>query len=298
MLKDFNKLETFITVVKEKSFSKASGKLGVSQPAVTQQIKFIEDYLDAKVVDRKKSGIKLTKEGEQLLTIALKLEKHIQESENEIFKIINKKMTFALSSSFTIGNYILPNYLNDIQRHLNNDINLTVANSHQCIENILDKRSDLALIESPIMKDGVIYRDWFDDELVLFSNQPLPGIIKKDDLLNFSWICRDENSSTRKLMKEMFEEMDIDCTSFDVKSVVSSSTTVLRTILKSKKDEKPTVSIISRHVIADDVEAGRLFQAKIRNYKIERKFYIAYSKERKHDPFVENVVNYLLELKK
>ncbi|MCG3716272.1 LysR family transcriptional regulator, partial [Aliarcobacter butzleri] len=51
MLTDFAKLETFLTVVREKSFSKASAKLGISQPAVTQQMKFIEDYLDVQIVD-------------------------------------------------------------------------------------------------------------------------------------------------------------------------------------------------------------------------------------------------------
>ena len=63
MLKDFNKLETFLTVVKEKSFSKASGKLGVSQPAVTQQIRYIEEYLDGKIVDRKKKWYQTYKRG-------------------------------------------------------------------------------------------------------------------------------------------------------------------------------------------------------------------------------------------
>ena len=75
MLNDFAKLETFLTVVREKSFSKASAKLGISQPAVTQQMKFIEDYLDVQIVDRKKNGIKLTKEGQILHGIALKIEK-------------------------------------------------------------------------------------------------------------------------------------------------------------------------------------------------------------------------------
>ena len=54
MLKDFSKVETFLTVVREKSFSKASKKLGISQPAVTQQIKLLEEYLDIQIVDRKK----------------------------------------------------------------------------------------------------------------------------------------------------------------------------------------------------------------------------------------------------
>ena len=84
MLSDFTKLNTFLTVVRERSFSKASAKLGISQPAVTQQIKFIEDYLDLKVIDRKKNGIKLTKEGDQLLNIVLKLEKAIANAEKEV----------------------------------------------------------------------------------------------------------------------------------------------------------------------------------------------------------------------
>jgi DNA-binding transcriptional LysR family regulator len=57
MLRDFSKIETFLTVVREKSFSKASKKLGISQPAVTQQIKLLEAYFDTKIIERKKNGI-------------------------------------------------------------------------------------------------------------------------------------------------------------------------------------------------------------------------------------------------
>ena len=86
MLKDFVKLETFLTVARERSFSKASAKLGISQPAVTQQIKFIEKYLACKVIERKKNGIKLTNEGEELYKIATRLEKEIHSSEQDILK--------------------------------------------------------------------------------------------------------------------------------------------------------------------------------------------------------------------
>ena len=74
MLKDFTKIETFLTVVRERSFSKASAKLGISQPAVTQQIKFLENYLDTKIIERKKNGIRLTASGEELYKVAVKLD--------------------------------------------------------------------------------------------------------------------------------------------------------------------------------------------------------------------------------
>ena len=299
MLKDFAKLETFLMVVKEKSFSKASAKLGISQPAVTQQIKFIEDYLDTKIVDRKKNGILLTKEGEDLHRIALKLEKAISSSEKDLLKIIKKEFTFVMGASYAIGNYILPNYLSQIKQSIGNEVYLQVAYSAEVIDQLQDKKIDVALIESPVFRDGIIYREWVSDELVVFSNQQIPKQLKVDDLLEFDWICRDENSHTRKLTSEVFDEMGIQCGSFNVIAVLTSPTSIKESILHSDKNaQRPMVSIMSRHVIQNELEEGRLFEARLKNYKIERKFYIAYLRERKHDAFVDNVVNFLLSLNK
>jgi len=299
MLKDFAKLQTFLMVIKEKSFSKASAKLGISQPAVTQQIKFIEDYLDTKIVDRKKNGILLTKEGEDLFRIAQKLEKAIANSEKELLKIINKEFTFVMGSSYSIGNYILPNHIQKIKDLICNDVFMNVGLSAEVIDSLEDKKIDVALIESPIFRDGIIYREWVEDELVLFSNQPLSKNVKAEELLEFNWICRDEESHTRKLYSEIFEEMGVHCSNFNVFAVLNSPTAIKEAILNSDENaEKPLVSIISRHVIQKEIEKGLLFEARLKNHKIERNFYIAYLKERKHDAFVDNVVSYLLALNK
>jgi len=299
MLKDFAKLQTFLMVTKERSFSKASAKLGISQPAVTQQIKFIEEYLDTKIVQRKKNGILLTKEGEDLYRIAKRLEKAIEHSEKELISIINKNFTFVIGSSNAIGNYVLPNYIGEIKKRIDNEVYMNVDKSCNIISAIEDKKIDLALIESPVFRDDIIYREWIEDELVMFSNQPLKKQLTPDDLVEFDWICRDEESHTRKLTAEVFEEIGVQCNNFNVMSIMQSPTAIKESILNSDSNaEKPLVSIMSRHAVKNDINAGRLYEARLKNYKIERKFYIAYSKERKHDAFVENVVNYLLSLNK
>ncbi len=298
MLKDFAKLQTFLMVIKEKSFSKASAKLGISQPAVTQQIKFIEDYLDTKIVDRKKNGILLTKEGEDLFRIAQRLEKTIMTSEKDLLKIINKDFTFVMGSSFTIGNYILPNYLGEIKKRIANEVFMNVDWSAKIIEQLLDKKIDIALIESPVMEDGLIYREWVEDELVVISNQPIKKQLAADDLLEFDWICRNEESHTRKLTAEAFEEIGVQCNHFNVIGVLASTTAIKESIMRAQNREKPLVSIMSKHVAQTEVENGILYESKLKNHKMVRKFYIAYSKDRKHDAFVENVVSYLLSLHK
>ena len=297
MLKDFAKLQTFLMVIKEKSFSKASAKLGISQPAVTQQIKFIEEYLDTRVVERKKNGILLTKEGEDLYRIATKLEKSIASSEKDLLKIMNKEFTFIIGSSFTIGNYIIPNYLNEIKNRIGNEVHIKVGLSKEIIDKLEDAKIDIALIESPEFRDGIVYREWVEDELVVFSNQPIKKNLGREDLLEFDWLCRDEGSHTRRLTSEAFEEIGIQCCDFNVIGVLTSSTSIKETIVHSDKNaQRPLVSVMSRHVVSNEVKNGTLFEARIKNYKMERNFYIAYSKDRKHDAFVDNVVNYLLSL--
>ncbi len=296
MLKDFVKLETFLTVARERSFSKASGKLGISQPAVTQQIKFIENYLGAKVIERKKNGIKLTAEGEELYKVATRLEKEINLCEQEVLKIINKEMTFRLGASFTIGTYLIPGQcLNTMAEAINNDINLSISVSDKIIEKLKDRKLDVGLIESPVFDSELVYREWVDDELVVVSNQPIPKLLKTEELYSFDWVCREEGSHTRKVVSEVFQELGVSCKSFNVLSEVSNTTAVLQTIKKADKNHpRPVVSIISKHAIADEVAQGELFEARLRGYTMTRKFYIVYSKENKHNAYVDKVVNYIL----
>ncbi len=299
MLTDFAKLETFLTVVREKSFSKASSKLGISQPAVTQQMRYIENYLDVQVVDRKKNGIRLTKEGQMLYAIAQKIERCVNNGEKELLKIMNKDVTFVFGASFIIGNYILPRFLNKLKENINNDVSINVSVSHKAIEDLLDKKIDIALVENYVPDEDIIYREWMDDEIVIFSNQELPAKAKADDLLSYRWVCRNPDSHTRHIFKDVLDKANYpDCDTFNVTSEVTSATTIVQTVLHSDKNDVPTVSIVSRNAIESLINAGALYESRIGNHKMSRKLYIAYRKDRKHDAFIENVVDYLLKLDK
>ncbi len=296
MLKDFVKMETFLTVVRERSFSKASAKLGISQPAVTQQIKYIEHYLDSKIIDRKKNGIRLTTAGEDLYKIAVRLEKSVLTAEADMLRIIDKQITFRLGTSFTIGNYVLPGVcLNTLKDAINNDIRIDIEISDTIVTMLKDRKLDLGLIEAQIADDDLMIREWRDDELVVFSNTPLPQFLRPEDLYNFKWICRDVGSQTRKVVTETFEELGIDCDKFDVLSEVSNTTAVMQTIKRSdKNDETPIVSVISRTAIADEVQKEELFESSLQGYHMMRHFYIVYHKENKHNAYVNNAVDYIL----
>ena len=296
MVKDFLKLDAFLTVARERSFSKASAKLGISQPAVTQKIKAIEAYLGCKTIERRKNGLLLTSEGEEFYKVAARIEKEIVNAEKDILKIINKKMTFRLGASYTIGTCVVPGEcLNVMSKSIDNDVNLSIDDSEVIIQKLKDKKLDVGLIESQVMDNSLIYKEWMEDEFVLVSNVPIPKIVKNEDLYNYCWVFREETSPVKKAVTEVFDDLGVACNNFNILSEVSNSTVVLQTLKKSEKVEtKPIVSVISKHAIADEVASGQLFQARLSGYKMTRNFYIVYSKENKHNAYVDNVVDYIL----
>ncbi len=94
-----------------------------------------------KLLIEKKNGIKLTKEGQILHGIALKIEKCVNSAEKELLKIMNKNTTFVFGASFIIGNYILPRFLNNLKENIHNDVSINVSVSHEAIEDLLDKKN-------------------------------------------------------------------------------------------------------------------------------------------------------------
>ena len=137
-------------------------------------------------------------------------------------------------------------FLNNLKENINNDVSINVSVSHKAIEDLLDKKIDIALVENYIPDEDIIYREWMDDEIVIFSNQELPSKAKAADLLSYKWVCRNPDSHTRHIFKESLEKANYpDCDTFDVTSEVTSATTIVQTVLHSNKEIVPTVSIVS-----------------------------------------------------
>lgn len=296
MLKDFSKLSTFLTVVETRSFSKASKKLGISQPAVTQQIKLIEDFLKRKIIDRKKSGIILTPEGEELKKIALKLKKSIENAEKELLKVIDDDLPIRIGACMTIGEYVFPTILNQVREQFESDIVVTVEQCKLLEDKLRDKRVDIALMAVPSFLDGITYKEWIDDEIVIFSNRPMPESVTPKELSQYTWVYREEDSHTRRITQEIFESKGVDCSNVfdDVQTVFNNVTAVKNTVLKSPKDGKQVVSLISRCVIEEELKSGLLYATKVKGCSFNRKFYLAYMTHRKDEETIKSLGKYLL----
>lgn len=284
--KYLDKIHTFLIINKELSFSKASKILGISQPAVTQQIRILEKYLGVTLFERKKNGVMLTKDGQNFLKIAKEFENFLDGFEKKIEKFKNLDMPFVIGASPTLGSYNLPECIKYYKNLINKDMNLVIKSNAALLEDIKNSVIDLGFVTKKI-DNGLEYAQWMDDELVVFSNKPIPRSIDLEDLKKYKIICRESNSSTREFIKKVFEKEGFNCDSLNVVSIVHNSTALKYTV---KNSSEQVVSIISKMVIKDELKEEKLFWAKIKGLNLKRKAYMAFKAKTKE---IEAIVNFI-----
>jgi len=293
MIKNIDKIYTFLIVYETKSFSKASKILQISQPAVTQKIKQLEDFVGTKLIERKKNGIILTSKGKHFLEIAKNLQECVEKVSNRIKYFKDKSIPFIIGASSTIGNYILPNYIPYLKELINKDINLIVKNNSILIDHLINNEIDIAFTTTKINNSNIEYTEWKKDNIVFFSNKPLPKSMDFEDLLKYEFLCREDGSVLKQEISKILKSYGKDCTNFNITSYVDNATALKFTILNAHKQY---ISIISYNAIKYEVEEGKLFITKIKDIDLTRNIYIA-SLLNKKDDIITRIKNYLLSNK-
>ncbi|NPA12247.1 MAG: LysR family transcriptional regulator [Epsilonproteobacteria bacterium] len=286
VIKYLDKIYTFLVINRELSFSKASKILKISQPAVTQQIRILESFLGVTLFERKKNGVILTKDGAEFLKIAKEFEDFLEGFEKKIERFQNIDSPFVIGASPTVGNYNLPECIKYFKTLINKEINLIIKNNDTLIEDVKNSVLDMAFVTKKVK--GLHYAEWLEDELVVFSNKPLPSTIEIQDLKDYNMICREPNSSTREFIKSRFDEKGFDCEKLNIISVVHNSTALKFTVMNSPEQ---VVSIISKMVIKDELRNKKLFAAKVKGVDLKRKIYVVYKEKTKDIEAVLNFIN-------
>ncbi|MCB2305589.1 LysR family transcriptional regulator [Clostridium estertheticum] len=285
------RLETFITVVRIKSFTKASEILNITQPAVSQHIKFLEVYYGVIFIKKCGKSIKLTEEGKILYKYAIELDSIYRNLEIEFRNKDNINKTYYVGASMTIGGYILPYILAEYKNcYKNIDILLQVNNTEEILKKLLNRKIDLALIEGNFDKEKFKYIKYKDDELVL-AVSPLHEFAKYKnitlgEILKGKLILRENGSGTREIFKNKLLEMDYDLKDFNPYMELGSITAI-----KSLVESNLGYSIISKETVKKEVELGIIKIIPIKGLKIFREFNFVYLKD-SDEEFIKNFIGF------
>lgn len=191
---DLNLIRCFRTVAEVQSISKASQLLHLSQPALSLQIKRLEDQLEKKVFDRHNRGLILTKFGEQLLEKSQRL----LEVENELLNLVREsdgalRGTLKIGTYTTASSYLLSDVATEfLEQNPQVSIRYNYDDSRTLLEKIKDYRLDCAVL-TDVPDDGQLdIKPFFRDELVFAisskSKKAIPSKITPKQLAEFDFL--------------------------------------------------------------------------------------------------------------
>jgi len=208
------RLQVFHTVARLLSFTKAAETLHMTQPAVTFQVRQLEEHFNTRLFDRTHNRISLTDAGKKVYEYADRIFVFYSEMENAVREItgdINCALTIGAST--TIAEYMLPTLLGDFKEHYPEvRIHLKVSNSDGVVSMVENNTIDLGVVESSVANKSLVVEHCRRDQLVAIvppghpmAKQP---VIRFSKLLEYPFICREGGSGTREVIDNYLQSQN------------------------------------------------------------------------------------------
>lgn len=268
--------EVFLEAARQKSFSKASQVLFISQPAISKHIRLLEEYYGTKLFERRGGNIEVTGAGKILVEKLTEI-KHIQEqTEFEISSIkdvLQAKGILKLGGSTTVALYILPKVLSAFHQHYPQiNISLLNRNSEIVMDALLNEDINLGIIEGRSKLTHVQYQPFMTDQVVAVCSKKSAIAKKKNyalkDIVHLPIAIRERGSGTLAALKFALEKNKIKLSDLQVK-VRLGGTEALKNFLI----ESDSLGFLPQRSVIKELKYGELTEIYFDDFQIERNFY-------------------------
>ena len=216
------RLQVFATVARLLSFTKAAETLHMTQPAVTFQIRQLEEYFNTRLFDRTHNRINLTEAGVVVKEYADRILMMYQEMDNEVRTMTGDiQGPLIVGASTTIGEYFIPGMVGAYQAKFPDvKVRLNVANTNGVIHMVENNQIDIGIVEGPVNNKNLVTDIVWDDELVAICGIDHPlnksKSVEFNDLTAHPFIGREEGSGTREVVEGYLEEIGQDTEQLDI----------------------------------------------------------------------------------
>jgi DNA-binding transcriptional LysR family regulator len=253
------RLQVFATVARLLSFTKAAEALHMTQPAVTFQIRQLEEYFNTRLFDRTHNRISLTEAGELVKSYADRIIALYNEMDNEVRTLTGDVQgPLVVGASTTIGEYFIPGMVGAYQSgYPEVKVRLHVANTNGIIHMVENNQIDIGIVEGPINNKNLVTDVIWDDELVMICPVDHKLAERKSisvaELVPFHFISREEGSGTREVLSNYLDSQGVETSSLDIIMEFGSPESI-----KSAVSAGLGISILSIATIEKELALGSL----------------------------------------
>jgi DNA-binding transcriptional LysR family regulator len=267
---NIDQFEVFRTIAQAKSFTKAAKILNFTQPAISSQVKILEQNFNVAFFERGNTGVKLTEAGRKFYEYGERILAIYAEMEREIANISGHNKEFIyVGANYTAGNYFLPSSIITFKElHDNVHIRLDIGHSHDIINSIKDRTLDLGVIEGDTFSDNDLdvykvksnelvliappYNRWFDSQVVTL-----------EELMQIPFIAREEESSIRHFVDSFLKTHGVSFDDFNIITEISNFEAIKEAVMRNKG-----ISLVPLPVVQREIAEGHLTRVEVKGIKL------------------------------
>jgi DNA-binding transcriptional LysR family regulator len=261
---DTKQLAAFCAVVERRSFSQAADQLGVTQPAVSLQIRSLEQRLGQQLLDRSgrrveptEAGLRLYRGAQRLLALEQQLLEELgEEAEGEL------SGRLEIGASTGPGGSVLPVLLGEFQElHPQVHVALTVADTHAVIEQVGRRELELGVVGATSRQRGVSFEPFYRDEVVLAvpaGHKRAGKSMSLEELKVVPLVLMQDGAGIRQMIDDELRELGLRLRDLNVKLELGLQESARAAVLGGFG-----ATFISKIAIEGDLAAGALAIARV-----------------------------------
>jgi DNA-binding transcriptional LysR family regulator len=286
-------LKTLVTAVELGSFSRAADRLNITQSAVSQRIKFLEEQYGHQLLNRSGPALELTPAGHLVLAKA----REILCKERELIdslKGLGSDKRLALCCTPTFGMAYLSQVLNDFLRAHTDvaDLKFIFQQPVEALRSLRNEEFDLAVIEH-CPDQEFVGLDRFslpDDEMLLVApagvvDTGTDGCVRLEELLHFRLFARRDGCSSKELLRQNLIRKGVDFADFEGMMISDDLRFTIESVIGGEG-----VAYVSRVLVGGHLAAGRLVSCRIEGFEHRRGRSIALLPGRHADPLIGDLL--------
>lgn len=293
---DTRQLAAFCAVVERRSFSQAAAALGVTQPAVSQQVRALERRLGTRLLDRSgrrveptEAGLRLYRAAQRLLALEEQLLREVAgEEEREL------RGTLQIGASTGPAAVVVPLLLCAFQRrHPGVDVALSVFATQTVVELVAERRLELGIVGAARRHRSVTFEPFFRDEVILACppGHPFAGrTVGLEELRQGPLILMQPGAGVRQMIEDELRRRGRRLSDLGARLELG-----LQESVRSAVQAGYGVTFISRRAVEADLAAGTLAEARVEGLDLEREIVIARARRRARSRAAEEFVAFARE---
>jgi DNA-binding transcriptional LysR family regulator len=268
-------LQAFCEVIERKSFSQAAERLGVTQPAVSLQVRALEKRLGTQLLDRSGRRVEPTDAGLRLYRGAQRLLQLEEEIVNDLAEQAGGDLagSFEIGASTGPGGVVLPQLLCEFRAgHPELRIALSIFDTQTVVERVANRSIELGVVGAAPRHRGVEYEPFFRDSVVLACP---PGhrfggrTVTVDELRGETLIVMQDGAGVRQMIEDEFRSLGVRLRDLDVHLELGLQESVTTAVRSGYG-----VTFISRSSVESDLLAGTLVEARVADVELEREIFL------------------------